>query len=71
MSFVLDICYKRTATKRFAWAMCGDEIIENLLEKNNRLISYPFYDENGDFDYCGKKFSIRTISLEDTDENNS
>ena len=70
-NIVLDICYKRTATKRFAWAMCGDEIIENLLEKNNRLISYPFYDENGDFDYCGKKFSIRTISLEDTDENNS
>ena len=69
-NIVLDICYKRSATKRFAWAMCGNDIIENLLEKNNGLISYPVLDDEGDISYCGQRFSIRTIKMEEMNEDN-
>ena len=44
---VLDICYKKSSTKRFAWEMCGDEIIQNLLDKHNGVISYPTVDPAG------------------------
>ena len=56
---VLDICYQRSSTKRFAWEMCGEEIIQNLLNRNNGVISYPTLDQDGDIVYCGNKFSVK------------
>ncbi len=56
---VLDICYKKSSTKRFAWDMCGKEIIHNLLVKNNGYIAYPERDEDGDIEFCGARFSVR------------
>ena len=58
---LLDLCYRKSTTKRFVWALCGDEIIANLLNNNNNTISYPVEDENGDVYYNGKWFSVRTI----------
>ena len=55
---VIDLCYKRSGTKQFAWSICGEEIIENLLEKNGGMISYPTLDENGDITYGGYTFSF-------------
>ena len=62
---ILDICYTRSATKRFAWNLCGAEIIHNLLEKNNNEISYPVLDGDGDLEYCGERFSINTSKIEE------
>ncbi len=61
---VLDICYTRNSTKKFAWAMCGNEIINNLLFKNEGRISYPQLDENGDFEYCGERFRVKNKKIE-------
>ena len=57
---LLDICYKKNATKRFVWNMCGREIIHNLLVLNENRISYPVISNNGDIDYGGHKFSVET-----------
>ena len=57
----LDICYRRSNTKRFAWALCGTEIISNLLAKNNNTIVYPCVDDNGDISYNGLRYSLQTI----------
>lgn len=57
-NIVLDLCYKRNSTKRFAWKMCGEEIIHNLLEKNGHIISFPVIDSNGDIEYGGERFSL-------------
>lgn len=57
---LLDICYKRSATKRFAWNMCGSEIIHNLLVLNENRISYPAISCNGDIYYGGHRFSVET-----------
>lgn len=65
---VLDICYTKSSTKRFAWEMCGNEIIKNLLRRNDGVISYPTIDPNGDIEYGGERFSLRKTRLEETDE---
>lgn len=65
---VLDICYQRSSTKRFAWEMCGDEIIENLLAKNGGAISYPTMDSNGDIQFGGNRFSMREQVIGGNDE---
>lgn len=65
---VLDICYTKSASKRFAWEICGDEIIMNLLRRNGGSISLPVIDQDGDIEYGGETFSLRKIRLEESDE---
>lgn len=68
---VLDICYTRSSTKRFAWEMCGEEIIQNLLRRNGGVIAYPVIDPEGDIAYGGNTFSLRKSRLEAVDEYHS
>lgn len=63
-NIILDICYTHSSTKRFAWSMCGTEIIHNLLKHNNNNISYPVLDSNGDIVFGGNRFTIETIQVE-------
>lgn len=63
-NIILDICYTRNSTKRFAWSMCGSEIIHNLLLKNDNQISYPTLDSDGDIEFCENKFVVETIKIE-------
>lgn len=63
-NIILDICYTRSSTKRFAWNMCGSEIIHNLLIKNDNKISYPTLDSDGDIEFCGNKFIVETTKFE-------
>lgn len=63
-NIILDICYTRSSTKRFAWNMCGSEIIHNLLIKNDNKISYPTLDCDGDIEFCGNKFIVETTEFE-------
>ena len=65
---VLDICYTKSSTKRFAWEMCGDEIIKNLLYRNDGEISYPTIDPSGEIEYGGEHFSLQKVRLEEFDE---
>lgn len=55
---ILDVCYEKNNSKQFAWDICAEQIIENLLEKNNYEISYPVEDENGDVFYRGKRYTF-------------
>ncbi len=54
---VLDICYKRETTKQFAWDICSDVILKNLLKNNGYKINYPkMVKDKGEFEYCGENF---------------
>lgn len=55
---LLDICYQRSCTKRFAWNMCGKEIIGNLLQKNGNRIHFPVLDQEGTIEFGGNRFSF-------------
>lgn len=69
---LLDLCYQRETSKQFAWDICGNVIIKNLLDKNNGIIHYPqLVDKDGDFEYCGKQFKIFEKELEVTSDDYS
>jgi len=59
-NIVIDLCYKNNFSKQFAWDVCGNEILDNLLKKNNNTIVYPIVDSNGDIEYKGEYFSLFT-----------
>lgn len=64
-NILLDICYENSLiSKRFVWDMCGDVIVNNLLERNNYAFYFPEQDENGDFEFGGIRFSMKPVILE-------
>lgn len=61
-NIVVDIAYGKN-NKQFAWDVCGDRIIKNLLIHNKYKIKYPMQDENGSIIYNGYRFSEREIEV--------
>ena len=65
---VLDLCYRTFKTKQFAWDVCGDKILDNLLKMSNQTIHIPVHVEtNGDFEYCGEQFEMREVVIRGND----
>jgi hypothetical protein len=62
-NIVVDLCYKNNYSKQFAWDICGNVFIKNLLKKNNNIVYYPIADDNGSIEFGGEKFSMFTKDL--------
>jgi hypothetical protein len=62
-NIVLDLCYKTKNSKQFAWDVCGEIFINNILKKNNQTINYLELDESGEVEYCGEKFTLKSMQL--------
>lgn len=60
---IVDLCYSTNKSKQFAWEMCGDTIIENLLNKNERKIVYPSRSDNGNIVYCAERFELMEAEI--------
>lgn len=56
-NILIDICYSSNNRKSFVWEMCGDQIIKNLLDKNDNKVFYITKDDDGDIEYKGYMFS--------------
>jgi hypothetical protein len=69
-NIVVDLCYSSSKNKTFAWDVAGEQLFKNVLQKNNNTISFPVKDENGDFEFCGERFSLHTkvIGGENSDD---
>lgn len=65
---IVDLCYQHSATKRFAWDMCGEEIVQNLVKNCGGVISFPTLDADGDISFCGKRFATKQKRLEEHNE---
>lgn len=61
---MMDLCYTKTYSKKFAWEMCGDQLIQNLLNRNKRTIIYPTADEDGDIEFRGNRFRVEQRLME-------
>lgn len=68
-NIVLDMCYRTDKSKQFAWDICGDVIIQNLLENHDYMMHYPSQTKSiGDFEYCGVNFEMKQLCVrEDID----
>ena len=62
-NILVDICYASNKNKSFAWDIAGEQIFQNVLKNNNGIIKYPVKDDDGDIDFCGKKFSLYTQQI--------
>ena len=66
---VIDICYGANSSKTFAWAICGEQIINNLLERNDYMISIPVRDDDGEIEYCGYQFRMDKVEYRKDEPN--
>jgi hypothetical protein len=64
-NLLIDLLYNTEANKRFMWKVCGKTIVENLMDQFGHKLSFPVINDDGDIEYCGKRFEIITINLED------
>ena len=63
---IVDLCYSSTGSRQFAWDMCGEIMIRNLLRKHDHLINYPLLvDTDGDFEFGGCRFIMQQKKLEE------
>lgn len=62
-NIVLDMCYTNSKSKQFAWDVCGDKIVANLLKKNNGIIQIPVECDDGTFVFKGDRFSMKEVVL--------
>ena len=69
-NIVLDICYTKETSKQFAWDICGEQIVNNLLLKNNHGLTYPEFTGNSepDFVYIGYGFDMKYLEVDDEQE---
>ena len=66
---IVDLCYSSSKSKQFAWDICGEVIIDNLLDKNEHMINYPvLVRSDGDFEFGGEQFIMCHKKYEEDDE---
>jgi hypothetical protein len=67
-NMMVDLLYRNNTGKRLLWMACGDTIIENLLEKNDRMMLVPVRADDGEIEYGGERYTVayqRMNSVED------
>lgn len=64
-NIIIDLCYTKNSTKKMSWDMCGSEMIKNALEKHDYTLQYPTLDQCGDICFCGNRFRIESVRLEE------
>lgn len=63
---LLKICYKSQFSKRFVWEVCGEQIVDNLLNKRGEY-TYYIRDDEGTVEFRGRKYKkITRSAFEDT-----
>ena len=62
-NIVVDLCYTTQYSKLFTWTISGNQIIRNLLKKNNNKITYPTLSENGNIEWLGSKYELVETQL--------
>ena len=57
-NITVDLCYTSQYSKLFTWTISGEQIIKNLLKKNEDTITYPILSEKGDIVWLGNKYEL-------------
>lgn len=58
-NILLEITYNSASS--ILWETCGDVVVENLLKLNDNNITVPVQDENGKFEFQGRKFTVKKL----------
>lgn len=61
-NILIDLLYDKPNAKGVVWDMCGDVIVENLLEKSGGILSYPAKVSDGyEFSCCRDSFKMQQM----------
>ena len=56
---LVDLVYSQKGSKDFAWMLCGEQIVKNLLAHNGNIIMLPIIaDDDFDFNYNDRKYKV-------------
>lgn len=59
---LIDLLYDKPNSKGVVWDICGDTVVDNLLEKAGYMLEYPeVVEENEEFSCCRKKFKMKSL----------
>lgn len=62
---IVDICYQKERSKQFAWDICGDQIVRNVVRNNGGFIAWPKSSARGEVIFDGKQFKIEKLQIEE------
>ncbi|MCQ2543409.1 MAG: RNA dependent RNA polymerase [Lachnospiraceae bacterium] len=62
-NIVIDLCYVHNKSKAFAWDVSVDQIIKNLLDKNNNTLNYLTQSDDGSIEYDGVLFERKEFEI--------
>lgn len=58
-NILLDICYQHEGSKSFVWEICGETIVDNLLNRNGNQFHYPMIVHgDAEFSFAGNQMKI-------------
>ena len=61
---LLDLTYgKNGSNKNIVWNICGEQIINNLLSKNDNKYTILVKDDNGNVEWNGNRFSEKQVEV--------
>lgn len=59
---LIDLLYDKPNSKGVVWDICGDVVVDNLLQKANYVVKYPeSVESDEEFSCCRKKFRMKSI----------
>ena len=64
-NILLEVCYNSNNSKSMVWDVCGEQIVENLLEKNNNMLRFPKRCVDGDIEFDGEMFAISEVIVDE------
>lgn len=64
MNYIIHMFYvvNKNSNKDVMWTLFGDEIVQNLMNKN-RSIYLPIQDDDGEIEYLNKKYTVKKVEL--------
>lgn len=64
LNTMLELSYKKTViSKTLTWVVCGDIILDNMLDRTNNKIQYPIKADDSDFEYNGIGYKMKELEL--------
>lgn len=64
---IVDICYSKEKSKQFAWDMCGEQMVANVLRNSGGDIWWPRATTKGDVTFDGKPFKLEKLTVNEVD----
>ena len=66
---LLEVTYSDGSKNALVWDLFGNLLIKNLLEKNNYEVNLVLQDDNGEYNYKYKNYSVKTINVKGVMDN--